>query len=330
MLKIEASGASFSRCSDRFVVAGYREGLDAEAQLDKLSEVKGLDGIPLMVPLEYENLDYIKNRLADMGKAVGTIAPDTYIDPKWKDGSLTSLSTPARKSMISLIKESMDICAEFEGSDVLLWLAHDGYTYPFEADYEWRLSLLKESLSECCEYRGDVKLSIEYKRKEPKTYQYISCVGKSLCICDDLRYGNLGVVVDFGHALYGGENPAESVYWAQSRNKLFHVHMNDNYRGWDDDLIPGSVSFWETLEFFWALKDTGYNGWATIDIFPSHTDGDSALQLSVDNVAMFQKLAETLPSETIKELQSEAKTAEILALLKKYCLKDTISPEGRK
>jgi len=322
MLKIEASGASFSRCSDRFVVAGYREGLDAEAQLDKLAEVKGLDGIPVMVPLDYKSLDYLKKRLSDMGKSVGTVAPDTYIDPKLKDGSLTSLSPSVRKSMISLIKESMDICAEFEGSDVLLWLAHDGYTYPFEADYERRMALLREGLSECCEYRSDVNLSIEYKRKEPKTYEYISCVGKSLCICEDLKYKNLGIVIDYGHALYGGENPAESVYWAQNRKKLFHVHMNDNYRSWDDDLIPGSVSFWETLEFFWMLKNTGYNGWVTIDIFPSHIDGDKALQLSVDNVIMFQKLANRLPSEEIKALKAENRTADILALLNKYCFKD--------
>ncbi|MCL2517711.1 MAG: sugar phosphate isomerase/epimerase [Oscillospiraceae bacterium] len=316
MLKIEASGASFSCCADRFVVAGYREGLDAEAQLNKLSEVKGLDGIPIMVPLEYRNLSYIKNVLADMGKAVGTVAPDTYINPKWKDGSLSSLSPSVRKSMVDLIKESMDICAEFEGSDVLLWMAHDGYTYPFEADYEKRMGFFKEGLSECCEYRSDVKLSLEYKRKEPKTYQYISCVGKSLCLCDELKYDNLGVVVDFGHALYGGENPAESIYWTQNRNKLFHVHMNDNYRGWDDDLIPGSVSFWETLEFFWALKQTGYNGWVTIDIFPSHIDGDKALQLSVDNVIMYQKLTDMLPSEQMKALQSEGKTADVLKLVK--------------
>ena len=321
MLKIEASGASFSHCADRFVVAGYREGLDAEAQLGKLANVAGLDGIPLMVPLEYKSLDYVKRRLADLGKEVGTIAPDTYINPKWKDGSLTSLSPSIRDSMISLIKESMDICAEFEGSDVLLWLAHDGYTYPFEADYEVRMGLLKESLSECCEYRREVKLSVEYKKKEPKTYQYMSCVGKCLCLCEDLNYGNLGVVVDFGHALYGGENPAESVYWAQSKNRLFHVHMNDNYRGWDDDLMPGSVSFWETLEFFWTLKNTGYDGWVTIDIFPSHIDGDKALQFSVDNVIMFQKLAERLPSEEIKKLRAENKTADILALVKEYCLK---------
>jgi len=203
---------------------------------------------------------------------------------------------------------------------VLLWLAHDGYTYPFEADYEKRITLLRESLSECCEYRRDVRLSVEYKRKEPKTYQYMSCVGKSLCLCEDLGYDNLGMVVDFGHALYGGENPAESAVWAQNRGKLFHVHMNDNYRGWDDDLIPGSVSFWETLEFFWALKNTGYGGWVTIDIFPSHIDGDKALQLSVDNVILFQRLAERLPSEKIKAMQAEGRTAEILALVRECCV----------
>ena len=70
------------------------------------------------------------------------------------------------------------------------------------------------------------------------------------------------------------------------------------------------------MEFFWALKQTGYDGWVTIDIFPSHIDGDKALQLSVDNVIMYQKLADILPSEQMKALQSEGKTADVLKLVK--------------
>ena len=30
--------------------------------------------------------------------------------------------------------------------------------------------------------------------------------------------------------------------------KLFHIHFNDNYRSWDDDMIVGSVHLVEFVE----------------------------------------------------------------------------------
>lgn len=320
-MKIEASGASFSACSDRFVVSGYRRGMSPMEQLDELGRIKGLTGIPVMYPLEFENTGIIKNRLAEMGKKVGTIAPDTYIDPIWKDGSLTSRDPEIRKKMIKMIKESMDLCHELDGSDVLLWLAHDGYDYPFEDDYTVRWGYLLEGLAEVASYRKDVKVTIEYKAKEPRTRQYISDIGKSLLICEELKLQNLGVVVDIGHSLFGGENPAEAVALAARYNRLFHVHMNDNYRSWDDDLLVGGVHFWETLEFFYVLDKIGYDGWFTIDIWPSRVDGFMALQESVTRVEMFAEMAKKLPHTKIKHLQDENKTMDIMEILRENCLK---------
>lgn len=36
--------------------------------------------------------------------------------------------------------------------------------------------------------------------------------------------------------------------------KLFYVHLNDNDRNWDWDMLPGAFHFWEFLEFFYFLK----------------------------------------------------------------------------
>ena len=51
-------------------------------------------------------------------------------------------------------------------------------------------------------------------------------------------------------------------------DKLYHVHMNDNYRLWDDDMMLGSAHLSENLEFFSWLKRTEYDGWVSIDQFP--------------------------------------------------------------
>lgn len=320
-MKIEASGASFSACSDRFVVAGYRRGMSPEEQLDELERIEGLTGIPIMYPLEYESVDMIRNRLDEMGKQVGTIAPDTYIDPVWKNGTLTCRDPEIRRKMIKTIKESMDLCHELGGADILLWLAHDGYDYPFEDDYNVRWGYLLEGLEEVASYRKDVKVTIEYKTKEPRTHQYISDIGKSLLICEEIGLPNLGVVVDIGHSLFGGENPAEAVALADRYNRLFHIHMNDNYRSWDDDLLVGGIHLWETLEFFYVLNRIEYDGWFTIDIWPSRVDGFKALQESVKRVEMFAQMAKKLPHDEIKRLQDENRTMDIMELLRNNCLK---------
>mgnify|MGYP000963948409 CR=1 FL=1 len=321
--KIESSGAPFSSCMDRFVTS-YRDGISTEELWDEFGKIDAIDGIGVMVPLEFESVGYIKNRIKALGKEISTVCPDTYMNPILKDGMLMSRDPGLRRESVALVRQAMDVCHELDGADILLWLAHDGYDYPFEDDYSRRMDFLMESLDEICRYRKDVKVTIEYKAKEPRTYQYISNLGKSLFICERLGLENLGVVVDIGHALLAHENPAESIALAAKYGKLFHVHLNDNYRSWDDDLVMGSVHFWEVLECLWQMDKVGYNGWLNLDIWPTRIDGKGALLESIKRIRMFERLAATLPKEEILRLQHENKTAEIMEILRKTCIKDEI------
>ncbi len=305
MAKIEINGAPFSSCADRFCSEGYRRGASALELLERYAQVEGIDGFPIMVPLEYESLDWIVERVRRMGLSVGTVAPDTYIAPKWKDGALMQRDPAVRRDAVRMIEECMDAAAEFPGSDVLLWLANDGYDYPFEDDYAVRFGYLTESLAELCEYRPEIRLSLEYKAKEPRTHQYVSNYGKAMFICERLGYDNLGVVVDIGHSLFSGESPAEAVAITNKYGMLNHVHLNDNYRTWDDDLIVGSVHFWETLEMFFELEAMGYDGWFTLDIWPARADGFKAITESVERTRMCMSLAERLPRSELRRMQAE-------------------------
>jgi xylose isomerase len=59
---------------------------------------------------------------------------------------------------------------------------------------------------------------------------------------------------------------------AANANRLFLVHINDNYRNWDWDLMPGTVNYWDWLETLLVLEEVGYDGWLVSDVFPSRTD----------------------------------------------------------
>lgn len=82
---------------------------------------------------------------------------------------------------------------------------------------------------------------------------------------------NLGVNIDIGHSIVGGEPPAESLMLVAKGGLPFYVHINDNNGKWDWDLVAGSCNVWEYLEFLFYLKEFGYDGWITSDAVRGET-----------------------------------------------------------
>ena len=321
--RVESSPAPFTGLIDRFVTTGYKPSVPQKEVALTMMNMPEIDGLGFGVPFDADYLDWFKKEMKAHGKQVSTVCPDTYMDPKIQDGMLMARDPGIRRESIELCKKTMDVCAELNGADILLWQAHDGYSYPFEDDYAQRWDMLLESLDEICAYRDDVKVTIEYKCKEPKTRQYISDVGKSLFICEQLRERkNLGIVVDIGHSLIVDENPAEALALAAHYGKLFHVHLNDNYRSVDDDLMVGAIHFWETLEFFYEMDMVGYDGWLNLDIWPSYIDGPGALRESIKRVRMFENLVENLPREEIRSLQRKGDLVKAMEIVRKTCIKE--------
>ena len=144
-----------------------------------------------------------------------------------------------------------------------------------------------------------MKIAIEYKPKEPRANIYVRNAGVLLYLLEKVNMPNVGGVIDSGHSLVAGESPAEAAALLAHAGRLFQVHVNDNYRDWDHDLIVGSVTFLETLEFFYSLMRLGYDGYYILDIFPYREDGAAALQEGVDRVKYFIDAAEKLGKSDI-------------------------------
>jgi xylose isomerase len=85
-------------------------------------------------------------------------------------------------------------------------------------------------------------------------------------------------------------------------DRLFHVHINDNYRSWDDDMIVGSVRTLEYLEFFYWLRRTGYDGWITIDQFPYREDGQAAAAESAAWLDWFETRIDRADTDRIEQV----------------------------
>ena len=107
MLKIQAAGAAFSPCQDRFVVEGYRKGLTFPEMIDEFAKIDGINGIGMLHANEKE-LEVIKRKLKSYGMMVGCVCPDTYLQAEQKTGTLTSRDGKLRRKYIDAVKASAD------------------------------------------------------------------------------------------------------------------------------------------------------------------------------------------------------------------------------
>lgn len=318
-MKIEASRSAFSSCNDRFI-KNYKEDVPFEKQLEILRMIEHVDAIPVTYD-PAANPGGLRAFMAQFGIAPGTVVVPTYSDPRIAGGTLSNRDPSIRRAFSEKAKAAMDFCHELGGVDVMLWLAHDGFDYPFEDDYAVRWNWLAETLYEIADYRSDVRVTIEYKQADPRLYQYISNAAKALALCNEVGLPNLGVILDYGHALIAGENPAESAQLLNRYKRLFHIHLSDNYGKTDDDMLIGSVTVWRTLEFFWHLQRMGYDGYYVLDIWPPRMDGVEATKKSVKRTLALWKIAESLPSEELLRLQREGDVPAIYDMLTDYTLK---------
>jgi len=318
-MKIEASRSAFSSCNDRFM-KNYKQDIPFEEQCKILEKIDGVDALPMTYT---RGVDPVKKKqlLADHGLRAGTIVVNTYSDIRYIHGSLSNRDEKVRAEITRYCAEAMDFCKEIGGIDVMLWLGHDGYDYPFEDDYSTRWGWLAENLSAIASHRSDVNVAIEYKPADPRIYQYISSAAKALALCNEVGLDNLGVILDYGHALAAGETPAESVALLARYNRLFHIHLSDNYSKTDDDMLIGSVSLWQTLDFLYQLQEAHYDGWYVMDIWPPRMEGIAATQSFVRRARGLWNIAGTIPRQQIKQLQHENNVPAIFDLMGSHVLR---------
>ena len=88
----------------------------------------------------------------------------------------------------------------------------------------------------------DLKFVIEYKPREPRTHMFWSSAAKTVLGIQAMGVDNVGVLLDFGHTLFGGESPAEAAQLLIDHGLLWGMDVNDDYRGWDDDMVNSAVN----------------------------------------------------------------------------------------
>jgi sugar phosphate isomerase/epimerase len=307
-LNVDAHLWCLGTYGERYVPGGYFEEIPVDKQLDIMSGIEGLTGLFVFypfAPLPGEP-DKLVKKLDSFGLKVSNIAVECWSDRKWKYGAFSTNQADIRKEVVKMFKEAIDFSKEIGADSVLLWPAHDGLDYPFQTNYSEGWKNMVETVGEICAYDREVKIALEAKSKDPRQKQYISNTGKALALINDVGAPNLGAAIDVGHALMAQENLAESLALLDTHNRLYQIHLNENYKDADPDMIFGTINFWELLEFFYFLSKTQFSGWSSVDIIAPRDDREKSLKLSVKLVWKYKEMADKLLKHE-KEIEENMK-----------------------
>jgi xylose isomerase len=129
-----------------------------------------------------------------------------------------------------------------------------------------------ETFGEAGSYLPEITLFIEYKPSETRGRCYVDSASKTLCLLNDIGVEQMGVTIDFGHSIWGGETPAEAVSLVGESRFPFYIHINDNDARWDWDYFVGTRHLLAYTEFLWYLQEYGYQDYMTSDTSPTRWD----------------------------------------------------------
>jgi len=307
---------------DRFLSSGYKNNLSTEEMFRQAVSIEGVEGIELVGNWDITsgNVKVMDSLLKDNNIKLVSIIPDHFGQAVWGKGAFTSRDPLVRKQAVAVTKEMIDILDELGGELINIWPGQDGYDYPFQGNFDEANSWLVEGIKECADYKPEVKIALEYKPEEPRNFSYLARSSDTLLTALDTGCENVGVTIDVGHAFVGGENVSESIYRLMKAGKLYHMHFNDNYKSWDDDMIVGSIHTIEYVEMLYWLDKTGYDGWYSMDQYPYREDGRDALNESIRWLdALYSRMNE-YGLEKIEELIKVGKATDIVREMRSLIL----------
>lgn len=289
---------------DRFLSSGYKEELPKETLIKQASEISAVKGVELVGTWDVtpDSVNAIGETLSKYGLECSSIIPDHFSQKRWGKGSLAAKNPDIRQQAVDYTFECVEMARKLQCPTLNIWPGQDGYDYVLQSHLVNERNYLVENLRKIAKASPDIKFALEYKPKEPRNYSFMARASDTLLLVKEIGLQNVGVTIDTGHALVAGENVAESVVILHEYGKkLFHMHFNDNYGAWDDDMIVGSVHFPLFVETLFWLKETGYNGWYSMDQYPYREDGQGALRESVE---FLQMIEETLTDGVMDEIRA--------------------------
>ena len=318
-----AIGVGMPSAPDRYRFAtrlnSFRDRGTVRGTTDLLRAVAGVPGLTA-VELNYPQHLHgttessLSEALAETGLVLTALSL-RFEGPEFADGAFTSPRADTRVRAIRLAQEAVDLASRLGVPHVDLWMAYDGFDYPFQVDYDRLWADEIDGFRQVAAHDPAIRVSVEYKPIDPRRTALIRGMGEALLAVRDVGLPNFGVQIDFCHSLMAGERPAMAASLALREGRLYGVHLNDGYGQADDGLLVGSVHPWQTLELLATLRQYDYRGTIYFDTFPVREDPATESASNVARVRRFEAILDRLDLERLAELRSRHDAIGVQALL---------------
>lgn len=288
--------------------------------LEKLANIEGITSVDLNYPEHFEqySVTEIEKKLKELNLEVNGLA--LRFRKHFINGELGNNNITIAEDAKNLCFEAVDACKVLNGEVITVWLGFDGFDYPFQMNYDQTWQQVRSYLQQVADYAPELKISIEYKPYQERSYALIDSIGTTMLMVNEINRPNIGVTVDYCHMLMKRENPAYGLNIAQARGKLFGVHLNDGYGTHDDGLMLGTVSLMQTLEFLYYLKKEGYQQVIYFDTFPIREEPIAEITQNVKMIKQLDRLLDNVGMDYIEQVIAQNSAVDANALLLK-CLK---------
>ena len=286
------------------------------------AKIEEISGFELCYPADFEDLKTLTSLLSDHGFGASSINVRSRRTGKWLRGAFSSSHPQERREVIDDFKNALDIAVEIGSPRISTCPLNDGHDYVFEMNYFDAYRYAEETFGAICSHNPSIRICIEYKWKDPRTRCLFANAGETLSFCQSVGADNLGVTLDIGHSIQAGERPAQSVALLHRAGRLFYVHLNDNDRNWDWDMVPGAYNFWDFIEFFYYLNLAGYtDDWYAFDVLSKEIDPVEHFQLTAKLTRRLEALASRIDSTQMKEMSTRRNPAQIMNYLYETVIK---------
>jgi xylose isomerase len=294
---------TLGRYADRF--HEYQKHRSLAERLEIAKTIPRTHGVEPVYPQDLghrgENVALVK----ESGLAVSAVNVNVKGEDIFRNGSFTNPDAAVRRRSVEYLTTAMDMAADLGAGMLSVCPLIDGWDYAFQVDYAKQWEWLAQCFKEAAAHRPDIRISIEYKAYEVRNRIVLPNMGRTLHFCDVVGADNVGVTMDVGHALIAGETPAAELCIAHAAGRLFYVHFNDNDRGADWDMLPGSVNFWETLETLYYVERLGWDGWFAYDVFTRSGDNAEAVEATFEIMENIGRLVKKIGMDELAALKIE-------------------------
>lgn len=305
-MKYSVISSFLSKTKDRF--HEYNKELTLEEKFSMASQIKGMSAMECVYPYEVASPEETLTLMKKYKLGISAVNVNIKAEPEFRMGGITSNNKDVREKAISFMKKGKDFAKAIGVNQVQICPLGDGYEFAFQADYHRNWEYLKEAFSEVASYLPEITAFIEYKPSETRGTCFLPNAAKTILLIEQIGKPGLGVTLDFGHSVYGGNNPAEELSLLHSCGIPYYIHINDNDGKWDWDYFAGCKHVIEYLEFLYYLRKFNYEGYLVSDTSPTRTD---IIETFETNNRMTDKLLAIVDDLDVEKLQGNVDYIEI-------------------